>query len=112
MLWVGGHILLVGMNDLGFTPIYDFVHGLEVPAAAAGGAFVGWLVNTLFSALLGLIIGGIAVAIMSVLPFGKHGEDHDEEVSQQEAAAALKKGVAEKHGLVPPAEPGGSTAVR
>ena len=114
MLWVGGHILLVGMNDLGFSPIYDFVHGLEVPAAAAGGAFVGWLVNTLFSALLGLIIGGIVVVIMHFLPFGKkgHGDDHEEATSQEEAVAAMKKGVFNKHGIEGPADAGGSTAVR
>ncbi|AQP45677.1 DUF808 domain-containing protein [Tessaracoccus flavus] len=94
MLWVGGHILLVGINDLGFTPIYDFVHGLEVAAASAAGGFVGWLVNTLFSALLGLIVGAIAVVVMHLLPFGKkHDDDH--EASEEEAAAALKKGVIE-----------------
>lgn len=111
MLWVGGHILLVGMKDLGFSPIYDFVHGLEVPAAAAAGAFVGWLVNTLFSALLGLIVGGIVLLIMHILPFGKKHDDHSE-VSEEEAVVAMKKGVAQKHGLTPPAEPNGSTAVR
>jgi len=41
MLWVGGHILLVGMDDLGFHPIYDFVHHLEEAAAHAAGGFVG-----------------------------------------------------------------------
>lgn len=76
MLWVGGHILLVGINDLGFTPIYDFVHHLEEAAAHAAGGFVGWLVNTLFSALLGLIVGAVVVAIAHVLPFGK--KDHEE----------------------------------
>ncbi|SHI44819.1 hypothetical protein SAMN02745244_00371 [Tessaracoccus bendigoensis DSM 12906] len=71
MLWVGGHILLVGMNDLGFHPIYEFVHHLELAATNAAGGFVGWLVNTLFSALLGVIIGAIAVVVMHFLPFGK-----------------------------------------
>lgn len=74
MLWVGGHILLVGMDDLGFHPIYDFVHHLEVAAAGAGG-FVGWLVNTFFSAVLGLVVGAIAVVVMHLLPFGKKHDD-------------------------------------
>ena len=75
MLWVGGHILLVGMDDLGFHPIYDFVHHLEVAAAGAAGGFVGWLVNTFFSAVLGLVVGAIAVVVMHLLPFGKKHDD-------------------------------------
>lgn len=83
MLWVGGHILLVGMYDLGFSPIYDFVHGLEVAAAGAAGGFVGWLVNTFFSAILGFVIGSIGVGIMHLMPFGKkhdEGEAHPKAV--------------------------------
>lgn len=74
MLWVGGHIVLVGMNDLGFTPIYDFVHHFEgivggwVPAI--GGA-LSWITNTFFSALLGVLWGGIILAVVHVLPFGR-----------------------------------------
>ena len=75
MLWVGGHILLSGMNTLGFHPVYDFVHHLEVAAAAAAGGFVGWLVNTLFSALLGILVGTVAVLVMHLLPFGKKDDD-------------------------------------
>lgn len=78
MLWVGGHILLSGMNTLGFTPIYDFVHHLEEAAVHVAGGFVGWVVNTVFSALLGIIVGGIVVAVVHVLPFGKK-EHHDPE---------------------------------
>lgn len=109
MLWVGGHILLVGMHELGFHPIYDFVHGLEV---AVGGGFVGWLVNTFFSAILGLIIGAIVVAIMHVLPFGKKHNDEEHAVTQADAAEAIKKGVVAKHLDGTPGEPGGSTAVK
>jgi predicted DNA repair protein MutK len=29
MLWVGGHILLVGADELGWHATYDFVHDLE-----------------------------------------------------------------------------------
>ena len=29
MLWVGGHILLVGADELGWHAPYDFVHDLE-----------------------------------------------------------------------------------
>ncbi len=77
MLWVGGHIILVGMDDLGFSPPYDFVHYLEgfvVDVAAVGGV-LAWLVNTLCSLLLGLVWGMIVAAVLHVLPWPKgHGE--------------------------------------
>jgi uncharacterized protein len=66
MLWVGGHILLVGTHELGLTFIYDAVHHLEEAAHEATGAvggLVGWLVNTLGSALLGLIVGVLIVLV-------------------------------------------------
>jgi uncharacterized protein len=69
MLWVGGHILLVGTDELGLTFMYDVVHHLEEAAHEATGAvggLVGWLVNTLGSALLGLIVGAVIVAIGSL----------------------------------------------
>jgi hypothetical protein len=82
MLWVGGHILLVGMYDLGHDfhaswlewP-YDQVHHLEEvahDAVSAIGGLVGWLVNTAASAIVGLLVGAVVVAVMHVLPFG-HG---------------------------------------
>ncbi|GAA4284119.1 DUF808 domain-containing protein [Brevibacterium daeguense] len=76
MLWVGGHIILVGLDELGFTVFYDFVHLLEVPAAAVPvvGGLLGWLVNTFFSLILGFIWGSIIVAVLHVLPFGRKHE--------------------------------------
>ncbi len=74
MLWVGGHILLVGADDLGWHPPYDLVHHLEeeVHHAVAGlGAALGWLVNTAASAVVGLAVGAVVVAVMHVLPFGR-----------------------------------------
>lgn len=61
MLWVGGHIIVVGLEEFGFTWPYDFIHGLEV---AAGGGFLGWLVNTFFSLIVGLIWGLIVTGIV------------------------------------------------
>jgi predicted DNA repair protein MutK len=78
MIWVGGHILLVGADDLGWHAPYSFVHHLEedVHHAVPGiGGLLGWLVNTVASALVGLLLGAIAVAVMHVLPFG-HGGGH------------------------------------
>lgn len=71
MLWVGGHILLVGIDDLGFSPIYDFVHHAEEFVAGllpAIGGFATWLTNTFFSALLGLVAGAVVVAVMHLIP--------------------------------------------
>ncbi|MBP1136430.1 putative DNA repair protein MutK [Arthrobacter sp. PvP023] len=84
MLWVGGHIMLQGAHDLGWHAPYDLVHVLEEPAAgfAVVGGFLGWLVNTLCSAVLGLAWGLIVMAIvgplLKVLPFGNKEKGHDE----------------------------------
>ena len=67
MLWVGGHILLVGMDELGFTALYDAVHHVEEDVKEALGAVGGvgaWLTNTAASAILGLIVGAIVVAAL------------------------------------------------
>ncbi len=78
MLWVGGHILLVGLDDLGWHAPYDLVHHLEEAvhdAAGALGGLLGWTVNTLASAFTGLVVGAVAVVVMHLLPVGKgHGE--------------------------------------
>jgi uncharacterized protein len=69
MLWVGGHILLVGTDELGLHFLYSAVHHVEELAHDATGALggvVGWIVNTLGSALLGLLVGGLVVLVMSL----------------------------------------------
>jgi predicted DNA repair protein MutK len=80
MLWVGGHILLVGTDELGLSVFYDVVHHLEEAAHDATGALggvVGWLVNTLGSALLGLVVGAVLVLVMS-LTFHRRTAAHDQ----------------------------------
>jgi predicted DNA repair protein MutK len=76
MLWVGGHILLVGTLELGFDLLYDVVHHAEEAvhdATGAVGAVAGWLVNTLASALLGLVVGALVVLVLSVTLHRHHG---------------------------------------
>jgi uncharacterized protein len=68
MLWVGGHILLVGADDLGWHLPYEIVHHLE----AGLHAVLAWLVNTGASAVVGLVVGAVVVGVVHVLPFGKH----------------------------------------
>jgi predicted DNA repair protein MutK len=70
MLWVGGHIILAGVDELGWPWLYDQVHHLEELVSDGAGALGGvleWVVNTLASALLGLLIGAVAVAVLSLI---------------------------------------------
>jgi predicted DNA repair protein MutK len=83
MLWVGGHILLVGADELGLHVLYDAVHHLEEAAHEATGALgavVGWLVNTLASALLGLVVGAVVVLVVTLVqhwrPAGREAGAH------------------------------------
>ena len=67
MLWVGGHLLLVGMDELGFHAPYGFVHHMEIlvhDATGSAGAVLGWLVNTAFSCVAGFIVGCVVTAVV------------------------------------------------
>lgn len=75
MLWVGGHIILAGVEDLGWHWPYDLVHDLqhEVEHAVhdAGGAVtstLGWLTNTFASAVIGVAVGAVVVVVMHLVP--------------------------------------------
>jgi len=59
MLWVGGHILLAGADELGWHWPYGVVHDLEdaVHDVDAVGGVLAWLVNTAASAVVGLAVG-------------------------------------------------------
>lgn len=81
MLWVGGHILLVnlGADGTGWLPgPYEWVHHLEVAIHDATGVFggtLGWLFNTLCSAVVGLVVGAVVVAVLHLLPSRKKKEE-------------------------------------
>ncbi len=77
MLWVGGHILLVGVDELGWHALYDLVHHLEegVAGVAGIGGLLAWVVNTVASALIGLVVGAIIVAVLHIIP---RRRKHDE----------------------------------
>lgn len=96
MLWVGGHILLVGVDDLGWHAPYDLVHHLEedVHHAVAGlGGVLAWLVNTLASAVIGLVVGALAVVVMHFLPFGGgHGQNHAHDHASDHAGEGADEG--------------------
>ena len=125
MIWVGGHIVLVGLDDLGWHAPYAAVHHVEVlvhDAVPGGlGAALAWLTNTFFSAVLGLAWGAVLVLVWELLPFGKgeheaehaahgtheaQGEHHGKHSSAEEGA-----GPSGPSDPTPPAD-GGSTAAR
>ncbi|BBX74416.1 DUF808 domain-containing protein [Mycobacterium shinjukuense] len=66
MLWVGGHILLVGSDRLGWHSPYGLVHHAEDRVGHACGSVgdvLAWLVNTGVSAGIGVVVGAVAVAL-------------------------------------------------
>ena len=107
MLWVGGHILLVslyeigghdgllegtGLGDVLHAP-YDLVHHWEVDVhdAVGGvlGSLSGWLLNTLLSAVVGLVVGGIVLAVLTALGIvGGHGSGHGSDAGEHPEKAA------------------------
>jgi len=76
MIWVGGHILLVGLDELGLHAPYGWVHHAEEAvhdATGALGGVLGWLTNTVGSAILGLVVGAVVVAIVQAVHRGRGG---------------------------------------
>lgn len=82
MLWVGGHLVLVNLGEVGWHFPADLLHGVEHAVVAAGG-FVVWLAGTIVSAIAGLIVGlaivGIVLGVMRML--GKKPNFHEGEES-------------------------------
>lgn len=68
MLWVGGHLVLVNLGEVGVHAPADVLHGVEDLLASFGG-FVVWLGGTALSAMSGLIVGLVIVG--AVLGIGR-----------------------------------------
>ena len=71
MLWVGGHIIIDGLNKFGVTWPAETLHELALAAGHAlpfAEAAVEWLIETLGSALVGVLLGGIIVAALHLRP--------------------------------------------
>lgn len=72
MLWVGGHIVIDGLKKLGFKApaefLHDLLHGISHSVPHALQEFTNWLIETLGSGLVGLLIGGLIVAVMHLIP--------------------------------------------
>ena len=71
MVWVGGGILLHGMEAFGIRTIPHVIHQLAERSAHAvpfASSAIEWLVTALGSAVIGLCVGGLIVAIIHMLP--------------------------------------------
>jgi predicted DNA repair protein MutK len=66
MLWVGGHILTNGTDELGWHLPHEIVHDLEDVVASAGGA-AQWLVETGCSAVVGFLVGSLVLVVVTVV---------------------------------------------
>ena len=77
MLWVGGHILLVGCDHLGWRGPYGRGPPRRGYVRHSGQVLrcglLAWLVDTGASAVIGLVVGAVVVALMHVLSFGRRG---------------------------------------
>lgn len=69
MLWVGGGIIIHGLEEFGLSALGHASHRLAAAAGAIlpAGGIVEWLAGAIFSAVFGLVIGGIAVMAMHYL---------------------------------------------
>ncbi|MFC7536067.1 DUF808 domain-containing protein [Sphingomonas sp. GCM10030256] len=70
MLWVGGQILLHGMEELGADTVAHLVHDTAHHLAEGLGFMVGaweWLFNAIGGAIAGIIVGGIIVAALHLM---------------------------------------------
>ncbi|GAT71888.1 hypothetical protein MHM582_0353 [Microbacterium sp. HM58-2] len=84
MLWVGGHLVLVNLGEVGVHLGADILHGIEHALEPLGPVIV-WIGDTLFSAIAGLAAGllivGIVLGIGRML--GKRVEFHEGETSPE-----------------------------
>jgi predicted DNA repair protein MutK len=71
MLWVGGGIILHGMEELHFEAIPHAIHDGAHSVAEAVGVMipvVEWVANALAASIAGLIVGGVIVGAMHLRP--------------------------------------------
>jgi len=67
MLWVGGHIILEGLATFGWKQPAHLLHDAAEAVAHAvpwGSGLLKWIVETIGSGLVGVLIGGIIVAAL------------------------------------------------
>jgi uncharacterized protein len=70
MLWVGGGIIVHGLEHFHVPYVHALVEGLEHFTAQIPviGGLAGWLAFALASAAVGFVVGGIIIAALKLLP--------------------------------------------
>ncbi|QRV01691.1 DUF808 domain-containing protein [Arcanobacterium phocisimile] len=69
MIWVGGHMLIVQLAEIGLDHPHHILQGAIDPVVARAGSFIGWVVETFSSAIVGFLWGAILVGLSSA--YGK-----------------------------------------
>jgi predicted DNA repair protein MutK len=85
MIWVGGHLVLSGSYTLGWHAPYGFVHHLEesVGRVTGVGGVLAWLVDTVSSALVGVLVGFAVIGVLRLIPKRKVTPTPDEHEPDQ-----------------------------
>ncbi|WBH15258.1 DUF808 domain-containing protein [Sphingomonas radiodurans] len=71
MLWVGGQIIVHGLEEYHLTPLPEWIHHASEFAGrsvAAIGPMLEWLVYAGLSAVVGIIVGGVIVGLLHLKP--------------------------------------------
>jgi predicted DNA repair protein MutK len=74
MIWVGGGIIVHGLEVFHLDALPHALHGIAesaAPAVPVAQGLVEWLVTAIGSGIVGLVIGGVIVALLHVLPIKK-----------------------------------------
>jgi predicted DNA repair protein MutK len=71
MLWVGGGIILHGLEEMHLLEglphaIHEIAHAGASPAGAVGPV-VEWLLNALGAAVVGLVVGGVVILLLKLV---------------------------------------------
>jgi predicted DNA repair protein MutK len=68
MIWVGGGIIVHGLETFGWDSIAHFIHAAGVVVSGLvpfAKGFSAWLVEAAFSGVVGIIIGALTIPAMS-----------------------------------------------
>lgn len=71
MVWVGGGIIVHGMEEFGFAALPHAIHAAAEGAAHSVGvlpAIVNWLITAIGSGIIGLIVGSAIAGVLHLLP--------------------------------------------
>jgi predicted DNA repair protein MutK len=71
MIWVGGGIIVHGLEVFHLEALPHAIHGVAEVAAHAvpvAHGFVEWLVTAIGSGIVGLVVGGVVVGVLHLLP--------------------------------------------